>query len=83
MEHLDALAKILAVTGSFLIGMRWVVKRIESGQEKLRKGQQKLRKEKIRLLRTFIRRLQTVQTRQTPSLRVFPASMILLNTATM
>ena len=45
MEHLDALAKILAVTGSFLIGMRWVVKRIESGQEKLRKGQQKLRKE--------------------------------------
>ena len=45
MEHLDALAKILAVTGSFLLGMRWVVKRIESGQEKLRKGQQKLRKE--------------------------------------
>ena len=45
MEHLDALAKILAVTGSFLLGMRWVVKRIESGQNKLRKGQQKLRKE--------------------------------------
>lgn len=48
MEHLDALAKILAVTGSFLIGMRWVVKRIESGQEKLRKGQQKLRKELLK-----------------------------------
>lgn len=45
MEHLDALAKILAVTGSFLLGLRWVVKRIESGQEKLHKGQQKLRKE--------------------------------------
>ena len=45
MEHLDALAKILAVTGSFLLGLRWVVKRIESGQNKLRKGQQKLRKE--------------------------------------
>lgn len=45
MEHLDALAKILAVTGSFLLGMRWVVNRIESGQEKLRKGQQKLRRE--------------------------------------
>ena len=45
MEHLDALAKILAVAGSFLLGMRWVVNRIESGQEKLRKGQQKLRKE--------------------------------------
>lgn len=45
MEHLDALAKILAVTGSFLIGMRWVVKRIESGQKRLRKGQRKLRKE--------------------------------------
>ena len=45
MEHLDALAKILAIAGSFLLGMRWVVRRIESGQEKLRKGQQKLRKE--------------------------------------
>lgn len=45
MEHLDALAKIIAVAGSFLLGMRWVVNRIESGQEKLRKGQQKLRKE--------------------------------------
>lgn len=45
MEHLDAFVKILAVAGSFLLGMRWVVKRIESGQEKLRKGQQKLRKE--------------------------------------
>lgn len=45
MEHLDALAKIIAIAGSFLLGMRWVVKRIESGQEKLRKGQQKLRKE--------------------------------------
>ncbi|MBO5792451.1 MAG: hypothetical protein J6S54_08260 [Lentisphaeria bacterium] len=45
MEHLDALAKILAVAGSFLLGMRWVVNRIESGPEKLRKGQQKLRKE--------------------------------------
>ena len=47
MEHLDALAKILAVAGSFLLGMRWVVNRIESGQEKLRKGQQKLRRELI------------------------------------
>lgn len=45
MEHLDALAKIFAVAGSFLLGMRWVVNRIESGQEKLRKGQLKLRKE--------------------------------------
>ena len=25
MEHLDALAKILAIAGSFLLGMRWVV----------------------------------------------------------
>lgn len=45
MEHLDALAKILAITGSFLLGMRWVVNRIESGQNKLHKGQQKLRRE--------------------------------------
>lgn len=45
MEHLDALAKILAIAGSFLLGMRWVVNRIETGQEKLRKGQLKLRKE--------------------------------------
>ena len=45
MEHLDALAKILAVAGSFLLGIRWVVNRIENGQEKLHKGQMKLRKE--------------------------------------
>jgi hypothetical protein len=45
MEHLDALAKIVAVAGSFFLVMRWVVNRIESGQEKLRKGQQKLRRE--------------------------------------
>ena len=45
MEHLDALAKILAVAGSFLLGIRWVVSRIENGQEKLYKGQMKLRKE--------------------------------------
>ena len=45
MEHLDALAKILAVAGSFLLGIRWVVNRIENGQEKLYKGQLKLRKE--------------------------------------
>jgi hypothetical protein len=45
MEHLDALAKILAVAGSFLLGIRWVVNRIESGQDKLFKGQQKLRRE--------------------------------------
>lgn len=45
MEHLDALAKILAVAGSFLLGIRWVVNRIENGQEKLYKGQLKLRRE--------------------------------------
>jgi hypothetical protein len=45
MEHLDALAKILTVAGSFLLGIRWVVSRFEKGQDKLYKGQLKLRRE--------------------------------------
>lgn len=45
MEHLDAIAKLLGIIGSFLVGMHWVVRRIEKGQRKLHKGINELRRE--------------------------------------
>lgn len=45
MEHLDAIIKLSGIVGSFLLGMRWVVKRIEKGQRKLRKELLKLQNE--------------------------------------
>ncbi|MBR2374543.1 MAG: hypothetical protein IKA87_09980 [Lentisphaeria bacterium] len=47
MEHLDAIAKLLGIIGSFLLGMHWVVRRIEKGQRKLHKSVSKLQKELV------------------------------------
>lgn len=44
MEHLNFIANLLSVVGTVVVGMAWVVKRIEAGQAKMMKRQRVLLK---------------------------------------
>lgn len=44
MEHLEFITKIVSLVTAFLLGMNWVVRRIESGQKVILNEQKKLLK---------------------------------------
>lgn len=47
MEHIEAIAKILSIVATIFLGGKWIVNRIESGQQAILNEQRKLLK-KIR-----------------------------------
>ncbi|MBO7330006.1 MAG: hypothetical protein J6W00_14690 [Lentisphaeria bacterium] len=44
MEYIDFLAKLVSIIATIIVGMIWVVKRIESGQDKMMRRQRVLLK---------------------------------------
>lgn len=47
MEHLEAIGKIIAIVGPILIGLLWVLKRIEKGQNQMLRKINKIDKRKV------------------------------------
>lgn len=47
MEHLEALGKIIAIVGPILLGLLWVLKRIEKGQNQMIRKINKIDKHKV------------------------------------
>lgn len=47
MEHLEAIGKIIAIVGPILIGLLWVLKRIERGQDRMLRKINKIDKHKV------------------------------------
>lgn len=47
MEHLEALGKIIAIVGPILLGLLWVLKRIEKGQNQMLRKINKIDKRKV------------------------------------
>lgn len=47
MEHLEALGKIIAIVGPILLGLLWVLKRIEKGQNRMLRKINKIDKHKV------------------------------------
>ena len=47
MEHLEAIGKIIAIVGPILIGLLWVLKRIEKGQNQMIRKINKIDKHKV------------------------------------
>ena len=47
MEHIEAIAKILSIVATIFLGGKWIVNRIESGQQVILEQQRKMLK-KIR-----------------------------------
>lgn len=47
MEHLEALGKIIAIVGPILLGLLWVLKRIEKGQNQMLRKINKIDKHKV------------------------------------
>lgn len=47
MEHLEAIGKIIAIVGPILIGLLWVLKRIEKGQNQMLRKINKIDKHKV------------------------------------
>lgn len=47
MEHLEALVKIIAIVGPILLGLLWVLKRIEKGQNQMLRKINKIDKHKV------------------------------------
>lgn len=47
MEHLEAIGKIIAIVGPVLLGLLWVLKRIERGQNQMIRKINKIDKHKV------------------------------------
>lgn len=47
MEHLEAIGKIIAIVGPILLGLLWVLKRIEKGQNQMLRKISKIDKHKV------------------------------------
>ena len=47
MEHLEAIGKIIAIVGPILLGLLWVLKRIEKGQNQMLRKINKNDKHKV------------------------------------
>ena len=47
MEHLEAIGKIIAIVGPILLGLLWVLKRIEMGQNQMIRKINKIDKHKV------------------------------------
>ena len=47
MEHLEAIGKIIAIVGPILLGLLWVLKRIEKGQNQMIRKINKIDKHKV------------------------------------
>lgn len=47
MEHLEAIGKIIAIVGPILLGLLWVLKRIERGQNQMIRKINKIDKHKV------------------------------------
>lgn len=47
MEHLEAIGKIFAIVGPILLGLLWVLKRIEKGQNRMLRKINKIDKHKV------------------------------------
>lgn len=47
MEHLEAIGKIIAIVGPILLGLLWVLKRIEKGQNQMLRKINKIDKHKV------------------------------------
>ena len=47
MEHLEAIGKIFAIVGPILLGLLWVLKRIEKGQNQMLRKINKIDKHKV------------------------------------
>lgn len=47
MEHLEALGKIIAIVGPIFLGLLWVLKRIEKGQNQMLRKINKIDKHKV------------------------------------
>lgn len=47
MEHLEAIGKIIAIVGPILLGLLWVLKRIEKGQNRMLRKINKIDKHKV------------------------------------
>lgn len=47
MEHLEAIGKIIAIVGPILLGLLWVLKRIERGQDRMLRKINKIDKHKV------------------------------------
>lgn len=47
MEHLEAVGKIIAIVGPILLGLLWVLKRIEKGQNQMLRKINKIDKHKV------------------------------------
>ena len=47
MEHLEAIGKIIAIVGPILLGLLWVLKRIEKGQKQMIRKINKIDKHKV------------------------------------
>ena len=47
MEHLEAIGKVIAIVGPILLGLLWVLKRIEKGQNQMIRKINKIDKHKV------------------------------------
>lgn len=47
MEHIEAIGKIIAIVGPILLGLLWVLKRIEKGQNQMLRKINKIDKHKV------------------------------------
>ena len=47
MEHLEAIGKIIAIVGPILLGLLWVLKRIEKGHNQMLRKINKIDKHKV------------------------------------
>ena len=47
MEHLEAIGKIIAIVGPILLGLLWVLKHIEKGQNQMIRKINKIDKHKV------------------------------------
>lgn len=47
MGHLEAIGKIIAIVGPILLGLLWVLKRIEKGQNQMIRKINKIDKHKV------------------------------------
>ena len=47
MEHREAIGKIIAIVGPILLGLLWVLKRIEKGQNQMIRKINKIDKHKV------------------------------------
>lgn len=47
MEHLETLGKIIAIVGPIFLGLLWVLKRIEKGQNQMLRKINKIDKHKV------------------------------------